>query len=162
MVHDTFSSGNSTGMVLLDMKSAIDTVWHNGLIYEMFKVNLYEIIKIMLSVLRERLFFVSIGSYYSEIIAGCPHGSSISPILYYIYTSDIPRLHCYKSARTSYLKWYMTIRGYILRNEYIIWHDLSLFCKTFGSDQMKSRLLSSCTTPLYKPCFLSGITWIHY
>lgn len=35
MVQNNFESGKSTGMVLIDIKSAFDSVWHNGLIFKL-------------------------------------------------------------------------------------------------------------------------------
>ena len=93
-VRNEFNNGNSTGMVLLDIKSAFDSVWHNGLIYKLKKFNFpIKIIKILLSFLSERSFEVYIEATHSRevhINSGCPQGSCLSPVLYNIYTADIP------------------------------------------------------------------------
>lgn len=94
LVRNEFVNGRSTGMVLLDIKSAFDSVWHNGLIFKLKRFNFpIEIIKIVLSFLSERSFNVCIGETKSRevnINAGCPQGSCLSPVLYNIYTADIP------------------------------------------------------------------------
>lgn len=83
-------------MLLLDVKAAFDSVWHEGLIYKMIRMNFpTEIIKIIQCFLKDRTFQVHIGSQSSrifEVPAGCPQGSCLSPILYNIYTADFPNL----------------------------------------------------------------------
>lgn len=94
LVKNNFQNGLSTGMVLLDIKSAFDSVWHNGLIFKMSRFNFpIEVIKIIQSFLSNRSFNVYLGNTYSQeinITAGCPQGSCLSPILYNIFTADIP------------------------------------------------------------------------
>ena len=87
----------STGMVLLDIEKAFDSVWHDGLIFKLHKIGtpLY-LIKLIASFLRNRSFTVSVNGKQSSqrhIPAGLPQGSVISPLLYAIFTSDlkIPR-----------------------------------------------------------------------
>lgn len=95
-VKSNFQAGKSTGMVLLDIKAAFDSVWHAGLVHKMFKLNFpIGLIKIIQSFLSGRNFCVFLGSSCSrdyDIEAGCPQGSCLSPTLYNIYTSDFPSL----------------------------------------------------------------------
>lgn len=84
---------NSTGMVLLDMEKAFNSVWHNGVIYKLHKIGtpIY-LIKLIASFLKDRSFTVSVGGQQSSprtIPAGLAQGSIISPLLYAVYTSDI-------------------------------------------------------------------------
>lgn len=84
----------STGLVLLDNEKAFDTVWHNGLIYKMITLEFPAyLIKLIHSYLKDRDFVLSIGSESSQIHsipAGVPQGSVLSPVLYNVYTYDIP------------------------------------------------------------------------
>lgn len=95
-VKSDFNRSQSTGMVLLDIKAAFDSVWHEGLIYKLNLLNFPpQIIKIIRSFLSDRSFAVHICGTHSRIYslsAGCPQGSCLSPLLYNIYTSDFPTL----------------------------------------------------------------------
>ena len=82
--------------MLLDVKAAFDSLWHEGLIYRIFNLNFPNyLIKIIESFLCNRTFNVHIGASHTElfnIYAGCPQGSCLFPTLYNIYTSDFPQL----------------------------------------------------------------------
>lgn len=92
-VKNNFKLKKSTGMILLDIEKAFDTIWHDGLLHKLltFKVPI-PIIKIIKSFLSNRFYYVQISGANSEKIsipAGLPQGSSLSPSLYNIYTSDL-------------------------------------------------------------------------
>ena len=63
-------------MVILDIKSAFDSVWHNGLIYKLKGLNFpEELIKIIQNFVYDRYFSVHISTTtYQKIrlTAGCP------------------------------------------------------------------------------------------
>lgn len=92
----TIHSRKSTGLVLLDIEKAFDTVWHQGLLYKLltygFQPHLVLLIK---SFLEDRSFTVRVNTQLStkrQVPAGVPQGSCISPILYNLYTADIPNI----------------------------------------------------------------------
>lgn len=82
----------STGLILLDVEKAFDTVWHNGLIYKMLQSNIPKYLcKIILEFLEERKYLVCVNGTHSSpktTTAGLPQGSVLSPLLYSFYTSD--------------------------------------------------------------------------
>lgn len=83
----------STGMVLIDIEKAFDSVWHDGLIYKLEKINTpIHLIKLLTSFLRNRTFIVSVRGKESTprgIPAGLAQGSILSPLLYAIFTADL-------------------------------------------------------------------------
>lgn len=81
----------------IDIEKAFDTVWHAGLIFKLqntFHFNPHTI-KFISNFLTNRSFQIHIENSYSNksiILAGVPQGAVISPVLFSIYTADIPVL----------------------------------------------------------------------
>ena len=77
----------------LDIAQAFDKVWHEGLLYKIRTLLpncFYEVIK---NYMVNRKFFVKYNSASTnlyEIHAGVPQGSVLGPVLYLIFTADLP------------------------------------------------------------------------
>ncbi len=97
IINDNKIKRKSTGMVLLDIEKAFDSVWHDGLIFKLHKIGIpLFLIKLISSFLTDRSFSVCVNGKQStqrHIPAGLPQGSVLSPLLYAVFTSDlkIPR-----------------------------------------------------------------------
>jgi hypothetical protein len=95
-IKENLANKKSLGMVALDINSAFDKVWHKGLIHKLTNYNfpLY-LIKVVANFLKDRKFHVGINSSLSEtytFLAGVPQGTVLEPILYLIFTADIPHI----------------------------------------------------------------------
>ena len=78
----------------LDFEKAFDAVWSAGLIYKLHHAGIsYPLTRMILSFLRNRMLAVDIEGTISPwrmIAAGVPQGCVLSPLLYAIFTSDMP------------------------------------------------------------------------
>lgn len=93
IITDNKKHRKSTGMFLIDMEKAFDTVWHNGLLYKLSKFGapIY-LIKLIASFLRDRNFVVDVNGTKSTpkaMPAGLAQGSVLSPLLWTVFTSDL-------------------------------------------------------------------------
>lgn len=99
---EEFNKGEKTGAVMLDVSKAFDRVWHKSLLYKLnqFKMPITTI-KLLNSYLTKRTFEVKINNETSSkriTKAGVLQGSVLAPLLYNIYTSDLPRTENTNSA----------------------------------------------------------------
>lgn len=68
-------------------------MWHPGLLFKLKQILPYDLYVLLQSYLTDRTFVVRINNSYSkehEVLASVPQGSVLGPLLYSIYTADLP------------------------------------------------------------------------
>ena len=78
----------------LDVEQAFDNVWHNGLRYKIYQLDLpTKLCRWLSDFLVGRVIQVKIEGFVSPKVylkAGVPQGSNLSPLLFLIYVNDMP------------------------------------------------------------------------
>ena len=94
---ESFNRGEHVVADFLDVEKAFDNVWHNGLRFKIFRLDLPTKMTRCLSVfLVGRLIQVNVNNFLSKQIkpkAGASQCSALSPLLFLIYVNNLPTPH---------------------------------------------------------------------
>ena len=91
-IMESFNRGEHVVAAFLDVEKAFDNVWHNGLRYKIFQLDLpTKMTRWLFDFLVGRVIRVNVNGFLSNQInpkAGVPQGSVLSLLLFLIYVND--------------------------------------------------------------------------
>ena len=96
-VEDSFEAKKKAGAVFVDLTAAYDTVWHRGLTCKLLRLlSDKHMVKMIMELVQNRSFTLTTGdnkqSWLRRFKNGVPQGLVLAPLLFNIYTYDLPSM----------------------------------------------------------------------
>ena len=96
-VEDSFEAKKKAGAVFVDLTAAYDTVWHRGLTCKLLRLLPDKhMVRMIMELVQNRSFTLTTGdnkqSWLRRFKNGVPQGLVLAPLLFNIYTYDLPSM----------------------------------------------------------------------
>ena len=126
-VMESFNGAEHVVAAFVDLEKAFDNVWHNGLRYKIFMLDLpTQVTRWLSDFLVGRVIQVNVNGFLSDKInpiVGVPQGSLLSPLLFLIYVNDLPNLTTDKTRTPSSLmtqSYVLLVKMYNLQQNFCV------------------------------------------
>ena len=136
-IMESFNQGEHVIVAFLDVKKAFDNVWHNGLVYKIYQLDLsIKRCRWLSDFFVGRVIQVKIEGFLSPNVhpkAGVSQGYNLSPLLFLIYVNDMPNPSHHQTNKSQFAddtgQWAVS-KNIDLAAEYLQWdlNKLARWC----------------------------------